>query len=98
MRNNLNNLKTIINYLDNSIKKQDYSFEYLSKIFNEYFISIYNNYFTKKKPYDNKLVYEIRDYAMLDGGIRLRPLIMFLTSYRINSLLFINSWWFTLYG
>ena len=83
MKNNID-LQFIINYLDNAIIKKNYNFDYISNIFNQYFISIYKKYFKKQKKYDNQLIHEIRDYAMLDGGKRLRPFLMFLTSYCLN--------------
>ena len=83
MKSNID-AKLIIDYLDNNIKIKSYNFDYISKIFNQYFINIYKNYFSKQKKIDNQFIYEIRDYAMLDGGKRLRPFLMFLTSYCLN--------------
>ena len=83
MKSNIN-LEFLIDYLDNTIKIKNYNFDYISKIFNQYFINIYKYYFDRQKKYDNQLIYEIRDYAMLDGGKRLRPFLMFLTAYCLN--------------
>ena len=83
MKSNID-IDLLINYLDDANKNKYYDFNYISKIFNQYFINIYKKYFNKQKKYDNELIYEIRDYAMLDGGKRLRPFLMFLTSYCLN--------------
>ena len=83
MKSNID-IKFLIDYLDNAIKIKNYNFDYISKIYNQYFINLYKYYFSKQKKYDNQLIYEIRDYAMLDGGKRLRPFLMFLTAYCLN--------------
>ena len=84
MKNNKYNKEYIIKYLDESLKKSDYNFKNILNIFNKYFENIFNNKFSKYKKEDNSDIYKIREYAMLNGGKRLRPFIMFLTTYCIN--------------
>ena len=84
MKNNYLNINEIISFINNKVKYNNYEFDEISKNFNKYFLNLYKNYFKKYKNYDNNIIYKIRDYAILNGGKRLRPLLMFITSYCIN--------------